>query len=439
MKWENLLSLKRQGDSLKRLRSEQDNTRVGFDVDYDRIVFSSFFRSLQDKTQVVPFSKTSFVHTRLTHSLEVSVVGRSLGRVVGKFILDKYPYLKEVYKFQINDFGSIVAAACLSHDIGNPPFGHSGESAIGDFFKIGDGVKYKSQLTDLQYNDLCTFEGNANGFKILTESKTGSEGGLRLSYSTLGAFTKYPKKSLPYKPTDHIKDKKYGFFSNQSDFFDEVASELGLKIGENNYNRHPLTFLVEAADDICYTLIDFEDGINLDWIPEEFALEYLVKLVSNSIDKKKYNNMSLKGQRIAYLRALAINTLINEAVQIFIENEEEILKGNFKDSLMSKSKYKAQMEGIIKISVDKVYKSKEVIEKELTGYKVLNFLLKTFTNSVINWKENKVSAFDELALECIPKEYLNKETDLYSSLLDVSCFIASLTDGLALEWYKKLN
>ena len=193
MKWENLLSVKRQGDSLKRLRSEQDNTRVGFDVDYDRIVFSSFFRSLQDKTQVVPFSKTSFVHTRLTHSLEVSVVGRSLGRVVGKFILDKYPYLKEVYKFQINDFGSIVAAACLSHDIGNPPFGHSGESAIGDFFKIGDGVKYKSQLTDLQYNDLCTFEGNANGFKILTESKTGSEGGLRLSYSTLGAFTKYPK------------------------------------------------------------------------------------------------------------------------------------------------------------------------------------------------------------------------------------------------------
>ncbi len=196
---------------------------------------------------------------------------------------------------------------------------------------------------------------------------------------------------------------------------------------------------MEAADDICYTLIDFEDGINLDWIPEEFALEYLVKLVSNSIDKKKYNNMSLKGQRIAYLRALAINTLINEAVQIFIENEEEILKGNFKDSLMSKSKYKAQMEGIIKISVDKVYKSKEVIEKELTGYKVLNFLLKTFTNSVINWKENRVSAFDELALECIPKEYLNKETDLYSSLLDVSCFIASLTDGLALEWYKKLN
>ena len=291
MKWENLLSLKRQGDSLKRLRSEQDETRVGFDVDYDRIVFSSFFRTLQDKTQVVPFSKTSFVHTRLTHSLEVSVVGRSLGRTVGQHILNKYPYLNQTHGFQVNDFGSIVAAACLAHDIGNPPFGHSGESAIGDFFKIGEGEKYKLELTKLQYNDLCNFEGNANGFKILTESKIGSPGGLRLSYATLGAFTKYPKASLPYKPTKKIKDKKYGFFSNQFDFFDEVASELGLKVGDSNYNRHPLAYLVEAADDICYTLIDFEDGINLDWIPEEFALEYLVKLVKDTIDKEKYSKM----------------------------------------------------------------------------------------------------------------------------------------------------
>ena len=186
-------------------------------------------------------------------------------------------------------------------------------------------------------------------------------------------------------------------------------------------------------------MIDFEDGINLDWIPEEFALEYLVKLVSESIDKKKYNSMGLKSQRISYLRALAINTLINEAVTIFIENEEKILAGELETSLMALSKYKVQMDSIIEISIDKVYKSKEVIEKELTGYKVLNFLLKTFTSSVINWREDKVSAFDELALECIPKEYLNKNTDLYSSLLDVSCFIASLTDGLALEWYKKLN
>ena len=190
---------------------------------------------------------------------------------------------------------------------------------------------------------------------------------MRLSYATLGAFTKYPKLSLPDDKTGNIKDKKYGFFSNQAKFFDDVASELGLKISESNYMRHPLAFLVEAADDICYTLIDFEDGINLGWIPEEYALEFLVKLVADSIDKEKYNKMNLKSQRVSYLRALAINTLIKEAVQIFVENEEEILNGNFESSLLSKSKFKSQMKSIIEVSVEKVYKSSEVIEKELTG------------------------------------------------------------------------
>ncbi|MBV1925203.1 MAG: dNTP triphosphohydrolase, partial [Dokdonia sp.] len=168
MEWERLLSLKRQGDTNKRLRKEQDETRLGFEVDYDRIIFSSAFRSLQDKTQVIPLSKTDFVHTRLTHSLEVAVVGRSLGRQVGRQILEKYPHLAEVHGYQFNDFGAIVAAAALAHDIGNPPFGHSGEKAIGEYFKSGNGKRFKEQLTLKEYQDLCTFEGNANGFKILT-------------------------------------------------------------------------------------------------------------------------------------------------------------------------------------------------------------------------------------------------------------------------------
>ncbi len=191
MTWEQLLSLKRFGDTHKRLRKEQDETRLGFEVDYDRIIFSSEFRSLQDKTQVVPLSKTDFVHTRLTHSLEVSVVGRSLGRKVGQKVLEKHPYLKDVHGYQINDFGAIVAAAALAHDIGNPPFGHSGEKAIGEFFKTGEGRYFEDQLSKKEYEDLCSFEGNANGFKILTESRNGRVGGLRLSYATLGAFTKY--------------------------------------------------------------------------------------------------------------------------------------------------------------------------------------------------------------------------------------------------------
>ena len=285
MTWEQLLSLKRQGDNSKRLRIEQDDTRLGFEVDYDRIIFSSAFRSLQDKTQVIPLSKTDFVHTRLTHSLEVSVVGRSIGRLVGKKILEKYPHIPEVHGYHMNDFGAIVAAASLAHDIGNPPFGHSGEKAIGEYFSIGKGQQYKDQLTDKQWQDLIDFEGNANGFSVLSSSRPGIEGSLRLTYAVLGAFMKYPKESLPKKPTKNISDKKYGFFQSDKDFFKEVAEELGMipnKSGNDiGFERHPLAFLVEAADDICYTIIDFEDGINLGLIEEEFALEYLIKLVKD--------------------------------------------------------------------------------------------------------------------------------------------------------------
>ena len=223
MHWEQLLSLKRQGDTNKRLRKEEDDTRLGFEVDYDRIIFSSAFRSLQDKTQVIPLSKTDFVHNRLTHSLEVSVVGRSLGRLVGKKIIEKHPYLSNEHGYHMNDFGAIVAAAALAHDIGNPPFGHSGEKAIGEYFKTGNGQQFKKQLTDKEWQDLIDFEGNANGFSVLTSSRKGVEGALRVSYATLGAFMKYPKESLPKKPTSKICDKKYGFFQNDKSFFCDVA------------------------------------------------------------------------------------------------------------------------------------------------------------------------------------------------------------------------
>ncbi|HHC78301.1 MAG TPA: dNTP triphosphohydrolase, partial [Flavobacteriia bacterium] len=289
MNWEQLLSLKRFGDTKKRLRNQQDETRIGFEVDYDRVIFSDSFRSLQDKTQVVPLSKTDFVHTRLTHSLEVSVVGRSLGRIVGKQLLEKYPQLKQL-GYQANDVGAIVASACLAHDIGNPPFGHSGEKAIGEYFKSGNGKQYKSQLSAKEWQDLIDFEGNANGFKILTESREGVEGGLRLSYATLGAFMKYPKESLPKKPTRHIADKKFGFFQSEKTLFKDVAADLGLlsrDVKNHSFSRHPLAFLVEAADDICYTIIDFEDGINLGLIEEEFALEYLINLVRDTINTEK--------------------------------------------------------------------------------------------------------------------------------------------------------
>ena len=442
MNWEQLLSLKRQGDTSKRLRKEQDDTRLGFEVDYDRIIFSAAFRSLQDKTQVIPLSKTDFVHTRLTHSLEVSVVGRSIGRLVGKKIIEKYPYLQEVHGFHMNDFGAIVAAASLAHDIGNPPFGHSGEKAIGEYFSIGKGQQYKDQLTDKQWQDLIDFEGNANGFSVLTASRPGIEGGLRISYATLGAFMKYPKESLPKKPTKNIADKKYGFFQSDKAFFQDVVAELGLianKTGNDiGFERHPLAYLVEAADDICYTIIDFEDGINLGLISEDYALEYLIKLVKDTIDTSKYKTLTTREDRISYLRALAIGNLINDAVTVFIENEALIVEGKFPYALTDKSKYKAQMDDIIQLSVKNIYQSREVIQKELTGYQIINTLLDKFITAYNNNFEGKATSYDKLLLKILPeKHHLEKET-LYDRLLHICHFISLLTDGNALLYYQNI-
>jgi len=443
MHWEQLLSLKRQGDTSKRLRREQDETRLGFEVDYDRIIFSSAFRSLQDKTQVIPLSKTDFVHTRLTHSLEVSVVGRSLGRLVGKKIIEKHPYLNDIHGFHMNDFGAIVAAAALAHDIGNPPFGHSGEKAIGEYFKTGRGQQYKGLLTDKQWQDLVDFEGNANGFNLLTASRPGIEGGLRISYATLGAFMKYPKESLPKKPTANIADKKYGFFQCDVASFQDIAKDMGMipnKSGiDVGFERHPLAYLVEAADDICYTIIDFEDGINLGLISEDYALEYLIKLVKDNVQVEKYKTLATKEDRISYLRALAIGTLINDAVNVFIENEDAILAGKYPYSLMSRGNYTVQMDDIIGISVNNIYQSREVLEKEVIGYRIINTLLDTFCTAYNNKFEGTEGNYDKLILKLLPEKFVTEKMDLYDRLLHICHFVSTLTDGKALLLYNTIT
>ncbi|WP_299112383.1 deoxyguanosinetriphosphate triphosphohydrolase [uncultured Winogradskyella sp.] len=442
MNWEQLLSLKRFGDTNKRLRKEQDESRLGFEVDYDRIIFSSEFRGLQDKTQVVPLSKIDFVHTRLTHSLEVSVVGRSLGRKVGRLLLEKHPHLENVHGYRMNDFGAIVAAAALAHDIGNPPFGHSGEKSIGAYFKDGNGAEFKSDLSNKEYQDLCDFEGNANGFKILTESREGREGGLRLSYATLGAFMKYPKESLPKKPTQHIADKKYGFFQSEKDMFADVALELGLtKRSEKDlsFQRHPLAFLVEAADDICYTIIDFEDGINLGLIQEEYALEYLINLVRARIKTENYNALKTTEDRISYLRALAIGTLIDESASLFMKHEEAILAGNFETALLDVSQYKAQIKDIIDLSIKNIYRSKEVIDKEISGYEILNQLLKAYGKMAYNYTKGQMSNYDKLLFNALPKTLNFTHDSLYQNLLAVCLYISKLSDTNAMLLHQKLK
>ena len=442
MDWVQLLSLKRAGDKEERLRKNQDETRLGFEVDYDRVIFSSAFRSLQDKTQVIPLSKTDFVHTRLTHSLEVSVVGRSLGRLAGKALLERYKELNTHYKYQINDFGAIVAAAALAHDIGNPPFGHSGEKAIGEYFSSGKGRSFKEYLTPKEFHDLTQFEGNANGFKFLTESRPGVSGGLRLSYATLGAFMKYPKESLPHRPTSAVWDKKFGVFQSEREALIDLVQTLGLlstgSDGNLGFVRHPLAFLVEAADDICYTLIDFEDGINLGLIEEEYALEYLIRLVEDSINTKTYSNLKYTSDRLTYLRALAINTLIREAVDIFMQHEEEMLGGNFHSSLLSMSRYQAQITDIIKVSVEKIYESEEVISKEIAGNRMLNQLLETYTRALLPKGDKMQSHFDKLVLSTLP-EHINGQGTTYNKLVNICSYVSSMTDSNIVATFKKFS
>lgn len=439
MKWERLLSLQKMGVLEKRFRTKEDPTRLNFEKDYDRIIFSSAFRSLQDKTQVIPLSQKSFVHTRLTHSLEVSVVGRSLGRLVGQYVLQNHPELESELSYSFNDFGAIVAAASLAHDIGNPPFGHSGERAIGDYFLRGSGKRFQNQLSEKEYADLIDFEGNANGFKILTESRDGAEGGLRLTYATLGAFMKYPKESLPKKPTNHIVDKKFGVFQNDVGFFNELVKDLGLiQRSSGGYSRHPLAYLVEAADDICYTIIDFEDGINLGLIPEDLALEYLLNLVKDNLRREVYTKLTTQQMRLAYLRSIAINTLIEETAQIFLDNEETILKGEFSKSLLDYSQYDAQIKDIIKISIERIYRSTEVREKEIAGYTILNTLLDGFSTAMENFNNGKERSYDLLLLRAMNFD-MNRDKSTYQYLLEVCSYISQLTDGNALQIFKKIK
>ena len=442
MNWEQLLSLQRAGDTEIRNRIDQDETRLGFEVDFDRVIFSSSFRSLQDKTQVIPLSKKDFVHTRLTHSLEVSVVGRSLGRIVGKKIIEKHPDLANL-GYTFNDFGAIVAAACVAHDIGNPPFGHSGEKAIGEYFINGGGKKYQEFLTKAEWQDLIDFEGNANGFKILTNGSIGADEGLRLSYATLGAFMKYPKESLPKKPTKNIVDKKFGVFQSQKHLFEDVVKNLGLKkfreVPYKAYHRHPLSFLVEAADDICYSIIDFEDGINLGLIEEEFALEYLINLVKDRIDTKKYHALQFKKQRISYLRALTIGTLIEEASNVFLANEEAILQGEYNISLLDKCKYEAQLNDILRISRSKIYKSTEVIEKEVAGYKVIADLLDVFISACNNTFDGNASNYDKLIVNLLPEDARLLPEKLIDRIMMMCSYVAGMSDGYAILLHKKIS
>ncbi len=448
MNWINLLGAYRFGDQLPRVMDEAQNRSI-FEQDYDRIIFSTPFRRLQDKTQVIPLPEYDFVHNRLTHSIEVSSVGRTLGKMVGTALIEKYPELKQL-SLSHHDFGAIVAAASLAHDIGNPPFGHSGESAISEYFLNGEGAKYQAQLSESEWNDIIRFEGNANGFRILTHAGNGSLGGLRLSYPTLAAFTKYPKQSLPVLPKGRASEKKFGFFQSEKDLFDELALKLDLlqvnhSIGKY-YRRHPLAFLVEAADDICYHIIDFEDGLRMQWIDFEWAEKLLLPIAGKAFYRASYDALSLVEEKASYLRAVAINSLIKEMSDIFLQNEEAILAGTFDTSLINLSAHKNEIDQIKAISLQKVYKAKQVLEIEAAGFEVIGGLLNMFLQALqhvcnpnlakMQYKQAKMAELLPAHLKA-PKNAIKEST--YLQIISVCEFVAGLTDRHAISLFRKLK
>ncbi|MBE0570334.1 MAG: deoxyguanosinetriphosphate triphosphohydrolase [Ignavibacteriaceae bacterium] len=444
MEWEKLLTDSRLGEK-NPARQKLSDGRSEFQKDFDRIVFSPAFRRLQDKTQVFPLPESDFVHTRLTHSLEVSCVGRSLGNLVGENVIKRNPFLNN--RFTKFHFGEIVAAACLAHDIGNPPFGHSGEDAIAEYFRSGNGQKFKSKIRDeKKWTDLIKYEGNAQGFRIITKLQNPKvKGGLNLTYSTLAAITKYPRESFINSQNKSLQNKayrKYGFFQAEKEIFNEVAEATGLDCvkSEKTYwwCRHPLAFLVEAADDICYRVMDLEDGFRLGLISFKESEELLRPLVSKQ-SLKDYRDKDEK-DRVGYLRAVAINELVYELAKVFMDEEKNILTGKFENELISQIKRANALKKIKDISIAKIYKSRSVVEREVAGYEVLGGLLDTFINSYNEAYEKKISSKNKSVFALLPGRIGEDiPDDLYLRLLRIIDFVSGMTDSFAVSLFRKIK
>jgi dGTPase len=438
MKWEQLLSSLR---NTNKPVAPLEPSRSAFEQDYDRIIFSHPFRRLQDKTQVHPLPEHDFVHTRLTHSLEVSSVGRSLGKRVGEVILQRHHQLKASYS--LFDFGAIVAAAALTHDLGNPPFGHAGEEAISDFFAHdANGRAFEKHVEKEEWADLIRFEGNAQGFRILNKNQYG----LKLTYATLGAFTKYPCPALfPQRDKSKRSQKKFGFFHSERTLFSSIADQLQLIQNHPScWTRHPLAYLVEAADDICYSIIDLEDGCSLGLINYEEAHQLFDGVITRNKSKLgKLKDLTSQQEKVGYLRALAIGDLMEECSTLFLDYESDILEGRFDAALAEHCASKHALEEIIKVSVKKIYQARQVVEIEAAGHEVLPGLLSEFTRAGSLLIEQGRSRKYENLQRLLPSETVANiqaaSGDYYLMLREIVDFISGLTDRHALSLYRKIK
>lgn len=423
-------------------------SRTDFQRDFDRIIFSSAFRRLQNKTQVFPLPGSVFVHNRLTHSLEVSSVGRSLGSIIGEFIAEdfKNELTEDSKNFYLYNLGNVIAAACLCHDVGNPAFGHSGEDAIASYFERNE-KDLKSKFNEKEWADLVNFEGNANAIRVLAQQQQGKDaGGIQLTFSTLASIAKYPCEAVA-KKKGIIHRKKFGFFQNEKDIFLEIAKGTQL-IAECEepyiFKRHPFVWLVEAADDICYNIIDMEDAHRLGIVStsdcENLFFE-LVRSENNDMDrvKNKLASISNENEKISYLRAKAINALINKSLEIYKQNFETILAGNLDKGLLDiyKSENNA-LQDIESFSIEKIYNHKAVVEIENAGYNVMYELLDHFIPSILK-PEDERKSYDKKALKLLPRQFVYDHGTDYQKVLGIIDFVSGMTDNYATDLYRKIK
>uniref|UniRef100_UPI004028A1AD deoxyguanosinetriphosphate triphosphohydrolase n=1 Tax=Prevotella sp. TaxID=59823 RepID=UPI004028A1AD len=438
MEWKQLISNKRFGQEHK--HAERHDDRSEFKRDYDRLIFSSAFRRLQNKTQVFPLPGSIFVHNRLTHSLEVASVGMSIGNDISRRVIQKQPDLKDTL---VEEIGTIVSAACLAHDLGNPPFGHSGEKAIQTFFSEGPGLKIKPMVSSEFWDDITHFEGNANAFRILTHRFKGRrQGGFVMTYSMLASIVKYPFASS--LAGNH---GKFGFFASEAESYRKIADELGISCksapGEPlKYARHPLVYMVEAADDICYEIMDIEDSHKLKILSyaetEHLLLSFFDEDIQQKIRQRIIDEeLTDKNEKVVYMRASVIGKLENECVAAFLAHEEEILAGTFEGSLIdhiSERQKKAYQE-CEKISYSKIYQSKPVLDIELSGYQIMATLMEVFIEAAVNPSR----FYSKQLLRRVSSQYDIENENLEERIMAVLDYISGMTDIYALDIYQKIN
>lgn len=444
MDWGRLITGKRFGK--EGTYRENEEYRTAFQRDFDRLIFSAPFRRMQNKTQVFPLPGSVFVHNRLTHSLEVSSVGRSLGTDVARELQQQRPELRRTAFAEI---GNIVSAACLAHDMGNPPFGHAGEKAIASYFKEGRGQQLLDftdetgeKLTQAQWNDMTRFDGNANAFRLLTHQFEGRrKGGFVMCYPTLASVVKYP-----YASAYAVKKQKFGFFQAEQPYFQKIADEMGMirLSGPDEplrYARHPLVFLVEAADDICYEIMDIEDAHKLRILSDEETFRHLLDFFEPDHQERLKDTFAYVtdvNEQIVYLRSCVINSLEHACVRIFIEHEADIMAGTFEGSLIKHlpepmlTAYRRCEE----MARRRIYCHHDVLDVELAGYRIIYTLLELFMDAAVL---NPHHAYGQLLLSRVSSQYQMNAPHLYDRVMAVLDYISGMTDVYALDLYRKIN